>query len=99
MCQLAGSLESACIFFSSFSILLVAVDRYLCILCPSSKQISPTMVSNSHSHLFIIIDILGRSILILVLSTLHLFLLPPVHVDQAGGEEEPPDRESDQLLL
>ena len=99
MCQLAGSLQSACVFFSSFSILLVAVDRYLFILCPSSKQISTTMVSRSHSPLFIILDILGRSVLILVLHTLHLLLLPPVHADQAGGEEELPDRESDQLLL
>ena len=40
-----GSLQSSCIFLSSFSILLIAVDRYLFILCPMTHQIDIHMVS------------------------------------------------------
>ena len=48
MCKLVGSVQSTCVFFSSFSILLIAVDRYIFIIHPSARQISPKQVRKTH---------------------------------------------------
>ena len=40
LCKLAGIIQSTCIFFSSFSILLIAIDRYFFIVHPTGNQIS-----------------------------------------------------------
>ena len=44
VCKLFGITQSSCVFFSSFSILLIAVDRYLFIVHPSARQISTAQV-------------------------------------------------------
>ena len=41
ICKLVGSVQSTCAFFSSFSILLIAVDRYIFIVHPTARQITP----------------------------------------------------------
>ena len=45
MCPLMGLSQDASMFFSSFSIVLIAVDRFLYICEPHKKQISAKMVS------------------------------------------------------
>ena len=40
LCKLIGTTQATCVFFSGFSILLIAVDRYIFIVRPSSTQIS-----------------------------------------------------------
>ena len=44
VCKLMGSLQSSSVFFSSFSILLIAIDRYFILLRPRHKQISSKQV-------------------------------------------------------
>ena len=44
LCKLYGSFQSTCVFFSSFSTLLIAIDRYRFIMRPTQKQISIQMV-------------------------------------------------------
>ena len=45
LCKLAGIIQSTCVFFSSFSIALIALDRFLFIKHPTGVQISTTFVS------------------------------------------------------
>ena len=45
LCQLTSASQSAFIFFSSLSITLIAIDRYLLIICPHKTQISTNQVS------------------------------------------------------
>ena len=45
LCKLIGTTQATCVFFSSFSIVLIAVDRYLFILHPTNTQISTVQVS------------------------------------------------------
>ena len=47
MCKLMGFSQATCIFFSSFSILLIATDRHQFIVHPHRKQISSSMVNNN----------------------------------------------------
>ena len=47
LCKLIGSSQSTCVFFSSFSILLIAIDRYLFIVRPAGRQISVNQVTTS----------------------------------------------------
>ena len=42
LCKMIGTIQASCVFFSSFSILLVALDRYRFILHPSQTQLSNT---------------------------------------------------------
>ena len=44
LCQLPSTSQSAFVFFSSFSVVLIAVDRLLLIVYPSRTQISTSMV-------------------------------------------------------
>ena len=44
LCKTKSIIEFSCLYFSSFSILLIAVDRYRIIVQPDSRQISVTMV-------------------------------------------------------
>ena len=44
VCKMKSSLETTCLFFSSFSILLIAMDRSMMIVYPTTLQISPQMV-------------------------------------------------------
>ena len=43
MCKVLGSFQATFVFFSTFSILLIAVDRYRFIVHPSKSQISISM--------------------------------------------------------
>ena len=45
LCKLVGTTQASCVFFSSFSILLIAVDRYLFIVHPTATQISTKQVA------------------------------------------------------
>ena len=45
LCKLIGATQSTCVFFSSFSILLIAMDRYLFIVRPMGCQISIKQVT------------------------------------------------------
>ena len=47
MCPLMGVSQDAFMFLSSFSIVLIAVDRFQYICKPHSRQISSTMVSST----------------------------------------------------
>ena len=47
LCKLIGTTQATCVFFSAFSIVLIAVDRYLFIVHPTSTQISTRQVSNT----------------------------------------------------
>ena len=40
MCKTKSTLETSCLYFSSFSILLIAIDRYIIIVHPTSPQIT-----------------------------------------------------------
>ena len=44
LCQFASTSQSAFVFFSSFSVVLIAVDRLLLIVYPSRSQISTSQV-------------------------------------------------------
>ena len=44
--------QLSCLFFSSFSILLIAVDRYRIIVQPTSPEISVKMVSPLETLLY-----------------------------------------------
>ena len=48
VCKLMGSLQSSSVFFSSFSILLIAIDRYFLLLGTRKRQLSSRQVSISH---------------------------------------------------
>ena len=50
LCKLIGTTQATCVFFSGFSILLIAVDRYIFIVRPSSTQISTKQVVAGHSQ-------------------------------------------------
>ena len=39
MCKLVGTSQATCVFLSSFSILLIAIDRYLFIVHPTWPQV------------------------------------------------------------
>ena len=39
MCKLVGTSQATCVFLSSFSILLIAIDRYLFIVQPTWPQV------------------------------------------------------------
>ena len=45
LCKLIGAIQSTCVFFSSFSILLIACDRYFFIVHPTGSQISIKQVT------------------------------------------------------
>ena len=45
-CQLLGSSQSVSLFFSSYAILLIAIDRLLHIVYPYKPQINSTQVNN-----------------------------------------------------
>ena len=49
LCKLIGATQSTCVFFSSFSILLIAMDRYLFIVRPTGRQISVKQVTHNLS--------------------------------------------------
>ena len=74
MCPLMGLSQDASMFFSSFSIVLIAVDRFLYICEPHKKQISATMVSMNKNrsvtfiHSFIHIKAYTLSILAFVIA-------------------------------
>ncbi|XP_023335731.1 neuropeptide F receptor isoform X2 [Eurytemora carolleeae] len=42
LCKSIGIIQSTCIFFSTFSVVLIAVDRFLFVIRPCSVQISTT---------------------------------------------------------
>ena len=48
LCQLNSSSQTAFVFFSSFSVVLIAVDRLLYIAFPGTRQISTTQVIILH---------------------------------------------------
>ena len=50
LCKLVGTTQASCVFFSSFSILLIAVDRYLFIVHPTATQISTKQVAEISSQ-------------------------------------------------
>ena len=45
LCKLIGTTQASCVFFSAFSIVLIAVDRFLFIVHPTSTQISTPQVN------------------------------------------------------
>ena len=45
LCKLIGAIQSTCVFFSSFSILLIACDRYFFIVHPTRSQITIKQVT------------------------------------------------------
>ena len=47
LCKLIGTTQASCVFFSAFSIVLIAVDRFIFIVHPTSTQISTPQVNNS----------------------------------------------------
>ena len=63
MCKLLGATQNCCVFFSSFSILLIAVDRYIFIVHPTTGQISTRMVSmyTSRDGLIFLVHVLGQN--------------------------------------
>ena len=63
MCKLLGATQNCCVFFSSFSILLIAVDRYIFIVHPTTGQISTRMVrmSASRDRLIFLVHMLGQN--------------------------------------
>ena len=76
LCKLMGSSQSSFVFFSSFSVVLIAVDRLIFIVYPGSFQISINKVSVSKGKsnidsLFI------RLLSYLVPASLHLPLFHP----------------------
>ena len=46
LCKLIGTTQASCVFFSAFSIVLIAVDRFLFIVHPTRTQISTAQVRN-----------------------------------------------------
>ena len=80
MCPLMGLSQDASMFFSSFSIVLIAVDRFLYICEPHKKQISAKMVSMNknrsvtfihsfiHSFIYIFLQAYTFSILAFVIA-------------------------------
>ena len=44
LCKLIGTTQATCVFFSGFSILLIAVDRFMFIVHPAATQISTKQV-------------------------------------------------------
>ena len=76
MCPLMGLSQDASMFFSSFSIVLIAVDRFLYICEPHKKQISAKMVSMNknrsvtfiHSFVYIFLQAYTFSILAFVIA-------------------------------
>ena len=53
LCKLVGTTQASCVFFSSFSILLIAVDRYLFIVHPTATQISTKQVAANLTQQFV----------------------------------------------
>ena len=43
LCKLIGTIQTSCVFYASFSILLVAVDRFRFIVHPTKAQLSNQM--------------------------------------------------------
>merc|ERR1712179_101346 len=75
ICKLKGFLQTCCVFFSSFSILLIAMDRYIIIVTPYSTQISIKMA-------FLL------SLIILIISAAFsspLFFLTKLEVQKSAG--------------
>ena len=49
LCKLIGTTQASCVFFSAFSIVLIAVDRFMFIVHPTSTQISTPQVNISEN--------------------------------------------------
>ena len=100
VCKLLDSFQATCVFFSSFSILMIAMDRYRFILQPRHRQISVQMVrmcqlNTSSSHnLF-----KGHPVVCVKPDTLCHDVLPLVPDHQAGGVPQPSVRGGNLLLL
>ena len=47
LCKLIGTTQASCVFFSAFSIVLIAVDRFLFIVHPTRTQISTAQVGTT----------------------------------------------------
>ena len=65
-----GSLQSSCVFFSSFSILLIAADRYLILIRAGQRQISTKQVKFESSTVAVIYLFLTQAFSLSALSLL-----------------------------
>ena len=83
LCKMIGTIQASCVFFSSFSILLVALDRYRFILHPSQTQLSNTQA------------FLASGLAFLLSATLST----PLFVIKAEKQEKPLHRQALVLLL
>ena len=73
LCKLMGSVQVTCLYFSTFSILLVAIDRYRFILHSRQLQISAHMVFSpiyKRRHFFLFLQAVLLSMLAFMLSVL-----------------------------
>ena len=97
LCKLVGTTQASCVFFSSFSILLIAVDRYMFIVHPTATQISTKQVAGKVTQF--LFNCCFPGIPFVLRNSLHLCLslLTTVFPDKAWREENSDGR--DVLLL
>ena len=65
LCKMIGTIQTSCCFFSSFSILLVALDRYRFILHPSKTQLSNTQAFMASGLAFLLSATLSTPIFVI----------------------------------
>ena len=65
LCKMIGSVQASCIFFSSFSILLVALDRYRFILHRGKTQLSSAQAFSSSGFGFLLSITLSAPIFVI----------------------------------
>ena len=63
LCKLIGTIQASCVFFSSFSILLIALDRYRFILHSTKTQLSNTQAFLASGLAFVLATTLSSPLL------------------------------------
>ena len=63
LCKLIGTIQASCVFFSSFSILLIALDRYRFILHSTETQLSNTQAFLASGLAFVLATTLSSPLL------------------------------------
>ena len=65
LCKMIGTIQASCVFFSSFSILLVSLDRYRFILHPAKTQLSNTQAFLASGFAFLLSTTLSSPLFII----------------------------------